>query len=193
MLSKYVLSLCVLVFATAAFAAEGDVVVTQTGQNSIEAVSATEVEAKVVKVDKKKRLLTLKKQSGEEVTINVDPEVQNFNQIKKGDILRVSYLESLAWELKKKNQDPIQVTEDTDLVRAAPGQKPGAMASKKITATGTVTKVDEKNHSVTVKGPKRTIVLQVPKPEVFKNIKVGDQIEATYTEALAISIDSVKK
>jgi Cu/Ag efflux protein CusF len=48
--------------------------------------------------------------------------------------------------------------------------------------------VDEKASKVTLKGPQRTVDMKVNDPEQLKLIKVGDQVEATYTEAVAISL-----
>jgi len=41
---------------------------------------------------------------------------------------------------------------------------------------------------VTLKGPQRTVELKVRDPEQFKLIKKGDQVQATYTEAVAIAV-----
>ena len=46
---------------------------------------------------------------------------------------------------------------------------------------------------MTVKGPKRTVELKVKDPEQLKLIAKGDQIEATFTEAMAISVTPAKK
>ncbi|QDK37022.1 hypothetical protein [Bdellovibrio sp. NC01] len=160
----------------------------QTGPQSMEVASTVEAEAKVISVDKKKRTIKVRDENGEELTMNVGPDIRNFDQIKKGDSIHVSYIESLAWELKKGSDAPITVTESSDIERAAPGQKPGGLVRNKVTATGVVTAVDKDKKHVTVKGPRRSVVLQVPKTEVLNKIKVGDKVEATYTEALAISI-----
>jgi len=53
--------------------------------------------------------------------------------------------------------------------------------------------VNKKQQTVTLRGPKRTVDLKVRDPEQFKLIKVGDQVEATYTEAVAISIEPARK
>ncbi|MNU04753.1 hypothetical protein D3C72_2492990 [compost metagenome] len=58
---------------------------------------------------------------------------------------------------------------------------------------GTITKLDKKTQEVTVKGPKKTVVIHVQKKDVFDTLKKGDQIEATYVEALAVSIQPVRK
>jgi hypothetical protein len=44
---------------------------------------------------------------------------------------------------------------------------------------------------VSLRGPKQTVALKVRDPEQFKLVKVGDQVEATHTEAVALSVESV--
>jgi hypothetical protein len=52
-----------------------------------------------------------------------------------------------------------------------------------------VVAVDAAKQSVRLRGPQRTVDLKVKDPEQFKLIKVGDQVEATFTEAVAISVE----
>ncbi len=165
----------------------------KTGENEYQVSNAIEVEAQVAEVNKKTRELKLKTKDGETTSLKVGPEVENFAQIKKGDMLKVRYLESLTLELKKGAGEPIVVSDTSDLLRAQPGKKPGAMTIDKISAVGTITKIDKKTQNVTVKGPKRTVVIHVQKKDVFDKLKKGDQIEATYIEAMAISVESVKR
>jgi len=51
--------------------------------------------------------------------------------------------------------------------------------------------VDTKTHQVTLKGPNQTVDLYVEDPAQLKLIKVGDQIEAVYTQAVAITVEPV--
>jgi hypothetical protein len=57
-----------------------------------------------------------------------------------------------------------------------------------VTVVGDVTNVDPATQTVTVRGPKRTVDLKVRDPEQFKLIAKGDQIQATYVEAVAASV-----
>lgn len=165
----------------------------KTGPHSVTAMDRAEVQATVMKIDKKNRTLTLKDETGDVETIHVSDQVRNFENIKKGDVVKIGYLEALTLELKKNSDAPVAVTEDSDAARAEKGEKPAGYAAERYTATGVVTKVNKKTQEVTVKGPERTVTLHVKKPEVFKDIKVGDKIQATYTEAMAVSVESVKK
>ncbi|WP_413288490.1 hypothetical protein [Bdellovibrio sp. HCB337] len=195
MLKRTIVTLSTL-FSFTALAADPATIPNQVSSDKprgVESVNAIEAQAKVVSIDKKKRTLKLKSEDGSEHTVTAGEEVQNFDKIKKGDTIRVSYLESLVWELKKGSKEPITVTTSSDFSRAAPGQKPGAVATEKVVARGVVTKVDTAKQSITVKGPENTLTLPIRRADIFKDIKVGDQIEATYSEAMAISVESVKK
>ncbi|MNK84881.1 hypothetical protein D3C87_1047420 [compost metagenome] len=163
------------------------------GNNEYQASNVIEVEAEVVDVNKKTRDIKFKTKDGETTSVKAGNEVENFAQIKKGDKLKVRYLESLTLELKKGGGNPVVVSETSDLIRSFPGEKPGGMAIEQVTAMGTITKLDKKTQEVTVKGPKKTVVIHVQKKDVFDTLKKGDQIEATYVEALAVSIQPVRK
>jgi hypothetical protein len=50
--------------------------------------------------------------------------------------------------------------------------------------------VNQIDRSVTLRGPEGHLVdLSVPNPEQLKRIKQGDQVQAVYTEALAVKVD----
>jgi hypothetical protein len=53
--------------------------------------------------------------------------------------------------------------------------------------------VHAKTQTVTLKGPKQMVDLKIPDKGQFKLVKVGDQIQAVYTEALAIGVEPAKK
>lgn len=192
-LSLCVVSCCSWTMAAHAADPEAHKEFKRTGENTVEAKKAVEVEAEVVSVNKKTREIKLKAADGEVTSMIAGDEVRNFEQIKKGDRLKVRYFESLMLELKQGGTAPVAVSESTDVERSRTGEKPGGMVSSKVTARGTVTSIDKKNQSVTVKGPQKTVVLHVAKKDLFDKIKKGDQIEATYSEALAVSVESVKK
>ena len=56
-----------------------------------------------------------------------------------------------------------------------------------------VVKIDAEKQIVTLRGPKRTVELRVRDPEQLKNISVGDQVEATFMEATALSLQPAEK
>jgi hypothetical protein len=63
-----------------------------------------------------------------------------------------------------------------------------------VTVTGTIEAIDAKKKRVTLKGPEgKTQEIKVKDPKNLKNVKVGDQVVLTYTEALAVSVEPAKK
>ena len=87
-------------------------------------------------------------------------------------------------------------SETVGAARAQPGQAPGGGAVQQIEVTADVVAVDAKSQVVTLKGPQRTVELVVRDPAQFKLIKVGDQIQAVYAQALVLTVEpapAVKK
>ena len=62
-----------------------------------------------------------------------------------------------------------------------------------MTIVADVVAVDPATQTVTLKGPKHTVDLRVRDPKQFALIAKGDQVQATYTEAVAIAVTPAKK
>jgi hypothetical protein len=149
--------------------------------------------ATVQAIDLKNRIVTLKGPKGEVRDIKVGKEAVNLPQLKVGDLVTVKYYESLAVEVMK----PGTVSgagEKTAIVRAKPGEMPGGMAAQQSTVTATVTAIDKKKGTITLKGPDgKTVIAKAEDPKNLDKVKVGDELMITYTEALAISVEKAKK
>jgi len=142
-------------------------------------------------VDPKTREVKIKLANGETRTIVAGEDVRNFDQIKVGDKLNVKYLESATIELKKGGKAVVARTESSSMERAKPGEKPGGVASREVKLVADVVAVDEKAKKVSVKNDKGEVVsVDVRDPEQLKLIKKGDQVEVTYTQAVAISLEA---
>jgi Cu/Ag efflux protein CusF len=165
-------------------------VLTAPGQGA--AARMVSISASVEAIDTASRTLTLKGPKGNVVDLPAGPEVKNFDQIKVGDFVLVRYFESLALELKKgsgiRERSERQASET-----AKPGAQPAAGAARQITVVADVVAVNAKTQTLTLRGPKRTVDLRLRDPEQIKLVKVGDQVEATYTEAVAVSVEPAPK
>ena len=150
--------------------------------------SAVKISARVEAIDKAQRQVTLKGPKGNVRTVTAGPEVRNFDQINVGDMVVVRYVEELTLTLKKDGKELRSNTEVTDGARAKAGEKPAGIVGRQVEVTADVIAVDAKTQTLTLKGPNRTVELKVPDPKQFKMVKVGDQIQAVYTEALALSV-----
>lgn len=187
-------ALAVLSTATIAQKPGADVqVVKEKAPGKAGAASIVTVTAAVESVDEKNRTLVLKGPRGNVFDLAVGPEVKNFAQIKAGDNLVVRYAQALTLELKKGGKALRSRTEDKGAATAQPGERPAAGAARKITVVADVTGVNTKAQTMTLRGPKRSVTIKVQDPEQLKQVKVGDQVEATYVEAAAISIEPVAK
>jgi ribosomal protein L6P/L9E len=155
--------------------------------------SAVKMSARVEAIDKAQRQLTLKGPKGNVRTVTAGPDVRNFDQINVGDMVVVGYVEELTLTLKKDGKELRSNTEVTDGARAKAGEKPAGIVGRQVEVTADVIAVNAKTQTLTLKGPNRTVELKVPDPKQFKMVKVGDQIQAVYTEALALSVEAVKK
>ena len=157
------------------------------------AVETIKVTATITAIDKATRDVTLKGPQGNEVTVTAGPEVKNFDQLKVGDNVDLNYVEALTLELKKGGGLVVQRTETAGAAGAKPGEKPAGAVGRQITVVADVIAVDPAKQVVTLKGPKRTVDLKIPNPEQFKRIAKGDQVEATYTQAVALEVTPAKK
>ena len=149
--------------------------------------------ATVEAVDVAKREITLKGPKGKVVPLSVSPEVRNLEQVKVGDSLKVTYVEALSLTLKKDGKEIPTRNTKTDAVRSAQSAKPGGAVAEQVKVIADVIAVDQKTHMVTLRGPKQEVDLYVSDPAQLKLIKVGDQIEAEYTQAVAITVEAAKK
>jgi len=197
MKSRIALAVISAAFAATGFAqkpeaAGGTVVASEPGRAAI--VRAAEISAQVVAIDKATRTVTLKGPQGNSVDIVAGDEVKNFDQIKLGDFVVARYAQALTLELKKTKVKAGEPTVTEAAARAKPGERPAGAVGREVTAIADVIGVDAKKKTITLKGPRGNIVtLDVQNPDQFKVVKKGDQVEVTYTEALALSVEPAPK
>jgi hypothetical protein len=152
------------------------------------------VRATVVAIDHKTRMVTLRGPEGNEETFKVGPEVRNLPQVRKGDEVVATYYEAIAVQLRKPGEAAPGVAAAQDVVRAAPGEKPGAAVGQTVSVTATVEKIDRKKQTVTLKGPRgKLVTVKVQDPERLAKVKVKDLVEISYTEAVAIAVEKPTK
>ena len=194
---KWVLALISAAFAVTAFAqkpdaAGGTIVASEPGKAAI--VRAAEISAQVVSIDKATRTVTLKGPQGKVVDIVAGDEVKNFDQIKLGDFVVARYVQAITLELRKTKVKAGEPTVTESMARAKPGDRPAGVVGREVNAIADVIGVDPKKSTITLKGPRGNVVtLNVQNPDQFKVVKKGDQVEVTYTEALALSVEPAPK
>jgi NMD protein affecting ribosome stability and mRNA decay len=148
--------------------------------------------ATVAAMDLQKRIVTLRGPDGEVRDLRVGEEAVNLPQVKVGDIVTVRFYESIAVELIKPGTTAA-AGETAAIVRAKPGEMPGGMAARQVSVTATITAIDKQKNTVTLRGPEGKLnVVKVQDPANLEEVKVGDELLITFTEALAISVEHAK-
>jgi len=181
-----------VVIAEAQQPAADAAIVTATAPGKGAAERVVQITASVEAIDSASRTVALKGPSGDTVTITVGSEVQNFDQIKIGDFVVVRYIDSLTLELKKAGTALRERTDFDVTGKARPGERPAAGGAHEVHVVADVVAIDPPTQTVTLRGPTRVVQLQVQDPQQFKRVAVGDQVEATYTEAVMISVEPAR-
>ncbi|MEJ8852860.1 hypothetical protein [Variovorax rhizosphaerae] len=164
---------------------------TQPGKGVVAGV--VDVTATVESVDKASRHLTIKGPKGNVSSLAVGPDVRNFDQIKVGDRIRVRYAQALTLTLIKDGKQMRSRTETVDGGAAPAGERPAGVVGQKVEVTADVIGVNRKSGMVTLKGPEHEVDMRVRDPDQLKLIKVGDQVHAVYTEAVALLVEAAPK
>ena len=157
------------------------------------AAQTVQVTATITAIAAATRAVTLKGPQGREVVVTAGPEVRNFAQMKVGDQVDVEYVEALTLELRKGGGMPVAKTDTAGVARAKPGEQPAGMVGRQITVVADVVAIDKDKQLVTLKGPKQTVDLKVRDPKQLAMIAKGDQVEAVYTEAIAVAVEPAAK
>ncbi len=148
-----------------------------------------EVEAlvTVVSIDKAKRTVVFRGPRGNEVELQVPPESQNLDQVKKGSVFRVKYAEAVAIAITRGGGAPSKGDEQ-NMQLAKKGANPGGTATRTLHVSGVIEAIDLKGRYVAVRGPARSVSLQVGNDVKLEELKVGDRISIAYTQGLALEM-----
>jgi hypothetical protein len=160
---------------------------TKTLTGETQTISAT-VEA----INTSTRTLTMKGPKGNFVDVVVPETVKRFAEIKVGDTLTARYYENLV--IRKKLPGEKDVDTAAEAVTPGAGQKPAGTAAKQRTITATITALDPKVPSLTLSGPNKwTYSARIQDKKVLEQVKLGDKVDLTWTEALLLEFEIVKK
>ncbi|MGD9889431.1 MAG: hypothetical protein AB7S56_09230 [Halothiobacillaceae bacterium] len=149
--------------------------------------------ATVTAVNPKTREITLRDNTGEITTIVAGDEVRNFPQIKVGDILRVRMLQSLLMEVRPHNTLVTRTEVEEGVALAPKGGQPGMATGRRITTVVTIQALDMKKDFVKFTLPngevRTTTAKSAAGKELLHTLKVGDQVDVVFTDAVGISLE----
>jgi Cu/Ag efflux protein CusF len=166
----------------------------QTPPKPVEVVETVQATATVEAIDMASRLVTLKTADGRIAVIQAGPEVRNLPQVRVGDRVVVRYHEAIMAEVVAPGTGTSGVTALS--ARAEPGERPAGMVANEVKTVVKVYEVDTVANVVEVTGPagyNRRIKVKDPKAQAFiRGLKPGDEVQVTFTEAFAISVEPAK-
>jgi hypothetical protein len=146
----------------------------------------------VIAVDKTSRLATLRRDVGDTVTVQVGPEVKNFDQLAAGDLIDVVYTDKLSIRVEPPGE--MTSSDATTMKTANPGEKPAGSIGQTSETTATITEIDTTLGTATLTDQVGNAFVVTPQhPENLQKVKVGDLVVFTHTEEVAMSVRPAKK
>jgi Cu/Ag efflux protein CusF len=143
-------------------------------------------------IDHKARVLTLADAKGQLTTLDVPTSVARFEAIKVGDKVNVTYYDNVTVRLKQPGEAPVNTLEGA--LTKTDGAKPGGTLGGQRTMTAKVEAIDPSVPSITFTGPNGwKYSRRVQDKAALKQVKVGDQVDFTWTEAVVITVEEPKK
>jgi hypothetical protein len=153
------------------------------------AAAEVEVRARVVELDLARRTAVLRGPRGQLVTVDVPPEVKNFDQVRVGDMLVIRYLTAVAARIEPASASGIRErVESQAAASASAGAQPAAGATRTVEVLAVVESLNRVARTLTLRGAKRTVRVNVPEGVDLTRIKQGDEVRAVFTEAVVLSV-----
>jgi hypothetical protein len=157
---------------------------------------SVEATATVVSVDAATRMVRLRGAEGRSWVVQAGPDVRNFGQVKVGDLVKVRYTEAVAAEVVKPGTGVTSTAATAALQRAEVGAQPGATGTMSMKGVVKVAALDTVNNTVDIStsdGTVRRIKVVDPKAQEFiRGLRVGDEVQLTFSEALAVSVEPAR-
>lgn len=148
-----------------------------------------EARAVVIGVDQKHRLLALETDDGRRMVLPVAEEFRDFERARVGDQVVVSYTEAIAWQVKPAGKGAPGLSAHESFSNPKPGEAPGGAIERAVTITATITAFDVARGTVTLTGPQgKAQTFKAHRPADLQKIRVGDLVDITYSEALAVGV-----
>jgi hypothetical protein len=147
------------------------------------------VSATVEAMEKSTRMLTLKTEDGKLTTVTVPSDVKRYDGLKVGDKITAKYYDNVV--LRKKAPGEKDVNTLTGGISPSPGSKPTGTASAQRAITATITAIDPNVPSISLSGPNNWhYSSKIADKEALKQLKVGDKLDITWTEAVLLSVET---
>ncbi|MGE8459787.1 MAG: hypothetical protein ACN6P0_01745 [Pseudomonas capeferrum] len=173
-----------LVFAGSFTAQAADVPI---GSEALESHVTTQVQA----IDLEKRLVTVQGANDKPVTFQLTEKAKALPNLKVGDTVDIYVTRAVAYVLNTDVGGAPKVSDESGTIRATENNpNPGGEAFRQVRVTSQIKKIDLKQHEVSLLPPEGKLqVVKVENPDLqarMKNLKVGQTVDAIYTEVLRV-------
>jgi hypothetical protein len=156
-------------------------------------VGSVKLRGTIDAIDKENSTITLKGPKGRTITLEVRDK-SKLEAVKVGDPVVATYIEAIAIQVHKPGTATPGATVQEARVGSKPGENPAGAIGREVNLTATITAIDKKARTVTLKGPQgNSETVKVQDPKNLEGVKVGDLVEITYTQALAVALDKPAK
>jgi hypothetical protein len=147
-------------------------------------------------VDRDTRSVLLRVPTRDAMAVEIAPSVRNFAHVQVGDRIVVRFYTVLAAELRRRGDASGETEEPTttgDIAIAPEGARPGGIVGTQVHQTVRVIDVNKRNHVVTFYGSdgiSRALPVRTAQGREFiRKLKSGDEVDVTYTRAIALSVE----
>jgi len=151
----------------------------------------TRTRATVTAIDPATREVTIQGDHGP-VTIQVGPDVKNFNNLKVGDRVNISYYQGTAAQLVKGGKTVKDPAVSTFAQGNSSGLRPSGLVGASATVTVKIQDVNLPTNTVAfTRSDGTTHIVQVKSPEMqsfLRELKRGDTVQVTFTDSVAVEI-----
>lgn len=144
----------------------------------------------VESVDMATRMVTVRGPAGERRTLRAPDQATRLGEVKVGDQVTVTYYDNIVIRKKAKDEPDVNSKEAALLKNEGPG---GGQASRQ-TRTVIIEAINPKTPSISIKGADGwTHVTKIQNKSVLEDMKVGDRVDVTWTEATLVSVTPARK
>jgi hypothetical protein len=159
--------------------------------------NAKQTTARVKEINLQSRQVFLTDAHGYGFSVHVDPRVENLAKVRVGDQVNIGYYEALVAEIKDPGSGVkgVKIGEGSSIAQS--GERPAGAVGRSVRTAIKVLSVMQDANRVTISSPSGHVrTVEVRNPQLRKYIKslgAGDEVEFTYTEAVAVTVEPAQE
>jgi hypothetical protein len=142
-------------------------------------------------IDPETRMITLKAPDGAIDKFKAGPEIRNFDQIHKGDLVRATVMDEIGVAITQPGMAPPPMGEANMVAVAPKGAKPGIVMVQSESVTAKVAAIDADKRMVSLEEPSgKTRTIKVSSKVDLTQLKKGDDITVQVAQGFAINVET---